>query len=355
MDLQSYLAMVGAYAAGGPAGAAAYQSVTTAKDAAAQGAAAEAQIQGVQALVEANKKLGRPLLEGAAEQGIDTSNVTIAGQGAQPGPVTPEQAAQLMAGDMPAGGSGGDAAAISILQGLSEDEIIEAKKQLYYAGMYPDGVRPVPSAQLDPNDVKAMSEANTMGALNKTTWDKAIAQRATLGASQGVPFSQASSAEDDTNELDQAYQQSVTGLRAFAQANGLDLPERYIAQQATALATGQTSKDELEGMLRDTYVAGAYPAWADKIKAGANVSDLAAPYIGAMASALELDENEISLNDKMIQKALSAVDQKGNPTVMPLWQFKEQVKQDDRWQYTDGAFDDMSSLAGSMLSQMGLS
>lgn len=314
----------------------------------AQGMAGEGEAmqQRLQALIDANKRLGRPDLEGGEALGITGAPQPEAA-------MTPEQTAAAMSTDMPSGSSGGDAAAISALQGMSEQQRIEAKKQLYYAGLYPDGVRPVPSGTLDSADVKAMTEATTMGALNKTDWQQAIAQRAALGAEQGTPFSSKASGSDGGSQLDEAYQSTVTRLRAFAQANGLDLPEEYVAQQAGSIVAGQTSPDELEGKLRDTYVASAYPAWADQIKAGQNVSDLAAPYIGAMASTLGLPQSGVTVNDKVIQKALAAVDAKGNPAVMPMWQFKEQLKKDPRWQYTDQAWDEVGGLADGLLQRMG--
>jgi hypothetical protein len=49
--------------------------------------------------------------------------------------------------------------------------------------------------------------------------------------------------------------------------------------------------------LRNTYLVGAFPAWADRIQAGMDPADIAAPYKQRMARMLEMGEDEIDLND----------------------------------------------------------
>lgn len=94
----------------------------------------------------------------------------------------------------------------------------------------------------------------------------------------------------------------------------------------------------------DTYVGHAmaaaksrYAALAPQIDKGMTVKEIASPYVGTMASTLEMPEGQIGLNDTSIQRALTARDDKGQPTVQPLWAFERQLKEDPRWNKTKNA------------------
>lgn len=266
---------------------------------------------------------------------------------------TPTDPAQRLQSDLegaPAGTTGdATAAALASWQAMTDEQRLEAKQQLYYAGLYGSG-KPLYTATLDEADIKAMGTATTLAVYNKTTWDKAIAERAALGEQQGFAFGQ----EDPTAGLDNNYQQAVTMLRQFEANNGINLTEKFIQRNAQDIATGAKGPDEVTSLLRDQYVATAYPGLADKIRAGSDVADLAAPYLGTMQNLLELPDGSIDLNDPTIQRALSSTDEKGNPTAVPLWQFKDIVKRDPRWASTDNAWSEVSQQMAPMLDAFGL-
>lgn len=269
-------------------------------------------------------------------------------------PVSPTQTpAQALSTDLegaPSGAAGDtNAAALAAWKSMTDEQRLDAKESLYYAGLYGDQ-KPMPSTILDENDMKAMGQASLLASYNDTTWDKAIAARSALGVQQGFPLGQS----DPAAGVNAGYQQAVTGLRQFAANNGLNLTEQYIHDQATAVASGARSADELTSMLRDQYVTTAYPALADKIKQGYDVSDLAGPYTGAMEQILELPAGSIGVEDPTVQKALAAVDAKGNPTQMPLWQFKDTLKQDPRWASTDNAWSEVGQKMSSLTDAFGL-
>ena len=83
-----------------------------------------------------------------------------------------------------------------------------------------------------------------------------------------------------------------------------------------------------------------------------------------MANLLEIDPSQINfMKDPMISKALQYRDPSsgqgqsgsaGQPGVMPLWQFQQQVRQDPRWQYTDNARQEVMGMAHSVLQDWGL-
>jgi hypothetical protein len=81
-----------------------------------------------------------------------------------------------------------------------------------------------------------------------------------------------------------------------------------------------------------------YAALAPEIDNGKTVADLAQPYIASMAQTLELPDGTVQLTDPKIQKALTARDPKTSaPTVTPLWQFEQDLKNDPRWDHTKNA------------------
>jgi hypothetical protein len=236
-------------------------------------------------------------------------------------------------------------------QSMNEQERIDTKTQLWYAGFYGKS-KPVLNGDLSTEDITAMNGAMTLGNLNGKNWQDAIAPRVTLGEQQGGAYNP--SASKSSSGSAGTFDQAVTRLRDFALNNGIDLTEDYIGKTSQQIATGQTNIDTVLGDLRDTHVARAYPGFAKQIMAGQDVRTIADPYIAKMANTLEVDPNTVSLSDPTLAKALQAVDDKGNPASVPLWQFDQMLKQDNRWQYTNNAWKDVGDQAMQIAQMFGL-
>ena len=235
-------------------------------------------------------------------------------------------------------------------QDKSEQERVEWKQALWYAGFYGKN-RPVLNGDIDPDDINALTQAMGLANLNGKTWQDAIAPRVVLGQKQGGAYDpSASGAQAASGTFDQA----VTQLRSFAKNNGINLTEDFVGKNAKAIAEGGVSWDELAGTLRDKYVAPSYPGFADQIRAGHDVKDLAAPYVATMAKVLEIPEDSIDLQDKTVARALQAVDDKGAPATVPMWQFEQELKKDSRWQYTQNAWDEVGQTAYKVMGMFGL-
>jgi hypothetical protein len=125
--------------------------------------------------------------------------------------------------------------------------------------------------------------------------------------------------------------------------------QNYVRQ----IAMGDTTEDDVKNDLRRTYMAGAYPAWADRINAGQDIYDIANPYRSRMAALLELNEEEINFNDVTLSKGLQGVGADGKPGVVPLYEFDKQIREDPRWQYTDNARQSYSTMADDLLKMFG--
>lgn len=80
---------------------------------------------------------------------------------------------------------------------------------------------------------------------------------------------------------------------------------------------------------------------------GYDLENIYAPYRQTMASVLEVDPNTIDLNDNTLR---SAITDKGD---MNLYDFKKVLRQDNRWQYTGSAKEEVSKAALGVLRDFG--
>ena len=86
----------------------------------------------------------------------------------------------------------------------------------------------------------------------------------------------------------------------------------------------------------------------DLLAQGYNLKQVFAPYRQVMANVLEIgDPNQIDLNDPLLR---SAITEKGD---MNLYDFRKQLRQDSRWQYTAQAKEDVSTAALGVLRDFG--
>ncbi|MFG3509653.1 hypothetical protein ACGF5F_29595 [Streptomyces sp. NPDC047821] len=146
-------------------------------------------------------------------------------------------------------------------------------------------------------------------------------------------------------------------LHELTYLNGLQFSTTWMKNNTRSLITGKTTMQTLEDYIRNT-AAGRYSAYAEQIKAGMNVMDLAAPYIQSAATILELPESDVDLFNPHIAKAMTAkpgLDQpKGSGAQMPLWQFENELRNDPLWRKTNNARESMMSVARQVAKDFGL-
>lgn len=134
-------------------------------------------------------------------------------------------------------------------------------------------------------------------------------------------------------------------LTQLAAQYGVPVTQAWLdGQTKQALLTGDTSMGAATKSLIATATS-TYPALKDQLSAGQTVQQIADPYMAAMSQTLEIPQTSIKLTDPTIQKALTntAAVPGASPaaapgqSVMPLWQYTQQLKQDPRWGQTDNA------------------
>lgn len=158
----------------------------------------------------------------------------------------------------------------------------------------------------------------------------------------------------DSGDIKGSARTVQNDIKSWAMRNGLDLTDKMVNDYTKNIIAGNTTQDDVLQGLRNTYLVGAFPAWADRIQAGMDPADIAEPYKARMARLLEVDPEQIDLNDQLLQRAMQGVGADGKPAVVPLYAFDKEIRNDERWQYTDNALDTYAKAGTKILQMFGL-
>jgi hypothetical protein len=153
----------------------------------------------------------------------------------------------------------------------------------------------------------------------------------------------------------QAYQT----LQSIAKANGFSLKD-ILPNISTTTTGGDIEQAVLQGLAAGTIdinrvaqdarvlAAQGQPEYVrNLLNQGYDLENVYAPYKNQMAAVLEINPDQIDLNDPTLR---SAITDKGD---MNLFDFKRTLRQDNRWQYTQSARDEVSSGALKVLQDFG--
>lgn len=143
-------------------------------------------------------------------------------------------------------------------------------------------------------------------------------------------------------------------LSQLAHQNGVRVNRNLMTTWMRNIARGEGTEDQFQNYIRN-QAAGTFKLYADQIRAGANVYDIANPYINAMAQTLELNPNQVDLFDPTVRRALSGVrNDKGQLEEMSVTDFEDQLRQDKRWQYTQQANEQAKGYVNAISKMWGL-
>lgn len=149
---------------------------------------------------------------------------------------------------------------------------------------------------------------------------------------------------------------SERNLNTLAYQNGLKLSPSQMQGWMRGIAKGDLSESEISQQIRET-AAKTFSLYGDQIRGGANLYDVASPYIQAMASTLELNPNDLDLFDKNIRGALTGTYDAKSKSYQPMsiTSFEQSLRQDKRWQYTTTAKDQARGYVNALSQAWGLS
>jgi hypothetical protein len=153
--------------------------------------------------------------------------------------------------------------------------------------------------------------------------------------------------------------QNYQTLQGIAKANGFTLKD--ILPNVSALTAGGDMETAVLRGLADgsldinrisqdarMLAAQGQPQYVrGLLSQGYDLQDIYAPYRNTMATTLELDPNAIDLNDPTLRAAIT---DKGD---MNMYDYKKTLRQDNRWQYTGSAKQEVSNAALSVLRDFG--
>ena len=142
------------------------------------------------------------------------------------------------------------------------------------------------------------------------------------------------------------------GIKNLAASNGLMLSDSAATSYANGIVSGKMDENTVYNTLRES-AANAFPSLGDKIKAGIDLKTLADPYIQSMSNILEVPDTGIDLFDPKIRGALSFTLPDGKVGTKSIYDFEKELRQDPRWQYTNNARQQASSVAATVLKDFG--
>ena len=142
---------------------------------------------------------------------------------------------------------------------------------------------------------------------------------------------------------------ALAKLRGVARANGFDLEKDFAGQidgWLQRIGRGE-STDDFARLIRQQAKLGLPEKVGALLDEGFDLANIYAPYRTRMANLLELTPDAISLDDPLLRSAY------GQDKEMSLYDFQRAVRKDPRWQYTDNAREEVSSVALQVLRDFG--
>ena len=142
---------------------------------------------------------------------------------------------------------------------------------------------------------------------------------------------------------------SLANLTKIAAANGLDLQKAFgskLPDWLAAINKGE-SIDTFAKQIREVAKIGMPQNIAKLIDQGLDLDTIYSPYKNIMANTLEINPETITLNDPTLRTAITA------DAEMPLYQFERQLRQDNRWQYTNQAKSEVANATQQILKDFG--
>jgi hypothetical protein len=138
-------------------------------------------------------------------------------------------------------------------------------------------------------------------------------------------------------------------LKATAAANGLDFDKQFGTQAQTWLSKILQGEDPntFKNIIRQTAKLGLPEKVGALLDLGVDLEAIYSPYKNVMASVLEINPQTIGLDDKTLRSAI------GPDKEMTIYDWERALRKDARWQYTNNARQEVSSIGLNVLQQLG--
>lgn len=143
--------------------------------------------------------------------------------------------------------------------------------------------------------------------------------------------------------------QTLIDLRQTAAANGIDLDTQFGGQLDSwieRVMQGETV-DTFKNLIRRTAKIGLPENVGKLLDEGVDLDTVYSPYKNLMAKVLEINPESIRLDDPVLRSAITS---QGETT---LYDYQRALRKDPRWQYTNNAREEVSSIAMNVLRDFG--
>lgn len=147
--------------------------------------------------------------------------------------------------------------------------------------------------------------------------------------------------------------QAAKAIKDEAYKNGIAVTEQSVLNQAQYIVRGLTTMEKIKAAYQE-QAAGLYPGFAEQIKAGASIQDLAQPYIQTVARELGVPDTSLSVFSPRVKAALNRANAKGQPDPMSLTDFTQTVRDDPQWAKQATTADKAIGVGKQVLADMGL-
>jgi len=199
------------------------------------------------------------------------------------------------------------------------------------------------------SDQGASNDPTEIAALAQDLYNKGVSPAGDIGKAQ-INSVLKYGADATTGKYKGTAGTTIADLQATAEANGLDLQKNFgnkVAGWITAINSGE-QVDNIKQQIRDVAKLGQPESVKKLIDNGNDLATIYTPYKNTMASTLEIqDPNSISLNDPTLRMAITPTGE------MNLYDYQKVLRKDNRWQYTQGANQEVASTTQKVLKDFG--
>jgi hypothetical protein len=225
-------------------------------------------------------------------------------------------------------------------------DLYNFREMAYIAGFYGD-TRPGMTGTATMKDVEVMRKVMLDSNITGSDWSTYIKPLYEKNAKYGRPMTEEEAAKFQL-EQDRTGKSAVKELQMYGMDNNINLSGTFLYRKQKEIVDGLKTVDDVKQEIRDVYLKTYYPSYANDLDRGMTIKELIQPYTDVLATTLEIPEPDNPMSDNLIKQVLAYKDEKGMPAKMPIWQFEQMVKEDERWQYTDNAYRSMRKAVDNM-------
>lgn len=127
---------------------------------------------------------------------------------------------------------------------------------------------------------------------------------------------------------------------------------KWFEASMKGLVAGTLNPEDVDNDLQARAKSFA-PGLAKFIDQGQTLREAADPWLKAVADTWEMDIEQVDLNDDYVQRAINMQDEKGNFTTMNLYDTKKLARRSAKWDTTQTAKEEKTSIASRILKDFG--